>query len=628
MSVIEIMDPKMDSGLYQASSTLEQLEYDVLTPLSLGQLVGVIDHLFCCEAYVAGTLICAHLVWSEMIKGNVHDEEDFSINRTGLPFYAEVSLLEAVRMLEMAQYWIDQQSTEDELQLWEALSHRVCARISYLKALSFLSHDACLKYPQAKEELEKTQELFCKFIRPCAQALHVKRAFNPMIICTFHSSAPPRPLAILPLEAALNAFRRTLAELLQVCTCISYKNAHDLSGFLRRFGAQLPDPSPVARSWLLTTIHQDCQCFGQFGMNRVGREHIEILCPWTMQLFAQPHPIYNDAHQALATFEGMFAQYTLQYYKLRGKNKSRQRRCLFKLLAPLDLLLMEAQKASALVQPWAEELGLVPVSPDETPSFSFEALVMRQQYEVMVELLVSGFLLELYSRYEWVVVHYYLTYILEYQVGFYIHNLGWSDRPTHMGYDTIYMLKKRDFELMSYPQLLMIEGILALVHLHLSTGSCFLLNMLIKNKLHPAPFPATFPSNARRSLLDEAFRALQSDEKRFHHRFDMLNQVRFLPHLNYHNMVSKHTSFQTFTTEDLVSQGIHHFTIAKDLCQELKCLATEDPLLFSAGLTPDLPAQEIQALYDAAHSNLTFLNLKLETMKAKPISFSDPTQSK
>lgn len=43
------MDPKMDSGLYQASSTLEQLDYDVLTPLSLAQVVGVMDHLFRCE---------------------------------------------------------------------------------------------------------------------------------------------------------------------------------------------------------------------------------------------------------------------------------------------------------------------------------------------------------------------------------------------------------------------------------------------------------------------------------------------------------------------------------------------------------------------------------------------------
>ncbi|KAJ9079484.1 N-alpha-acetyltransferase, non-catalitic subunit, variant 2 [Entomophthora muscae] len=583
------------------------------------------------KAYVAGTLLCAHLVWSEMIKGNVFDEEDFSTSRTGLPFYAEVSVLDAIRMMDMALEWIELQTVEEEPQLWAALTHRIQARVHYLRALNCLSHDACFKYPQAKDALQKTLELYIHSIHPCAQAVHVERAFNPMIICTFHSSAPPRPVAILPLAEALDAFRRTLTELLQVCVCVNYPSIHDLTGFLRRFGAQKPDPSPVSRSWLITTIQQDRQCFGQFGMNVVGREQIEALCPWVGPLFSQPRPVPSDARQALVSFEAQLSQYTLLYYKLRGKNKSRQRRCLHKLLSPLDALLNESKRTSALVQPWAEQLGLVQFTPSMPPAFCLEALVMRQQYAVLVELLSSGFLLELYSRYEWVVVYYYLAHVLEYQVGFFVQNLGWSERPSYMEYAAIQLLKESANEPLAYPRLLMIEGVLALVSLHLTMGCCFLLNVLIKHSLHPAPFPATFPSDNRRTGLDSAFSALQSDEIRFHHRFSALGQVRFLPYLTYQSMVSKHASLQALTTEELISQSTHHFSKAKDLCQELKDLANRDPSLFSAALCPNSPTQEINALLDVAHSNISFLdlvlNLGLDAIKSEMVGFSDSTLS-
>ncbi|CAG8675700.1 5394_t:CDS:2, partial [Funneliformis caledonium] len=77
MSSIEIMDPKMDSGMI-LESDLNKPQFKLHARLRPEEVLGIIDLLKAC---VLGTVKCCHLVLDEMTKGNVYEEEDFSANK-------------------------------------------------------------------------------------------------------------------------------------------------------------------------------------------------------------------------------------------------------------------------------------------------------------------------------------------------------------------------------------------------------------------------------------------------------------------------------------------------------------------------------------------------------------------
>ncbi|KAI9295731.1 Mak10-domain-containing protein [Neoconidiobolus thromboides FSU 785] len=169
MSVIEIMDPKMDSGLNLTVESENQetklnpiQSYDVHQVITLNQLLYLMDDLFCYEltwfsgyslgqtiytchyvrkvnqlpiltskmydlnfkndielsefylmvlkVYIMGCIKSCQLIWSEFIKGYGYEEEDFSTNKTGLSFYPEITIQQSIKWLDEVEYLISEYS--------------------------------------------------------------------------------------------------------------------------------------------------------------------------------------------------------------------------------------------------------------------------------------------------------------------------------------------------------------------------------------------------------------------------------------------------------------------------------------------------------------------------------------
>ncbi|CAI2175548.1 5793_t:CDS:10 [Funneliformis geosporum] len=156
MSSIEIMDPKMDSGMI-LESDLNKPQFKLHACLKPEEVLGIIDNLFTCEmtwhaghslsqtlftcmyfhhvmdlgpelfinnsndenlpmefvilvlkAYVLGTVKCCHLVLYEMTKGNVYEEEDFSANKYGVSMYEDFPYSQCIKLIEDAEAWMEQ----------------------------------------------------------------------------------------------------------------------------------------------------------------------------------------------------------------------------------------------------------------------------------------------------------------------------------------------------------------------------------------------------------------------------------------------------------------------------------------------------------------------------------------
>jgi len=54
---------------------------------------------------------CA-LIWSEMRKGQVYEEEDFMTNKFGVSMYEDIPTAMLIAMLDQAEYWMESEGTQ------------------------------------------------------------------------------------------------------------------------------------------------------------------------------------------------------------------------------------------------------------------------------------------------------------------------------------------------------------------------------------------------------------------------------------------------------------------------------------------------------------------------------------
>ncbi|CAG8537610.1 13125_t:CDS:10 [Ambispora gerdemannii] len=219
MSSIEIMDPKMDSGMI-LDSDLTKKPLILNARLTPRQVLGVIDRLFICEmtwhsghslsqtlytcmylhhvlelktelfsnereheetssdvpiefvilvlkAYILGTAKCCNFVLEEMVKGNVYEEEDFATNKFALNLYEDFPESSAVNLLDDAENWLDQKGSswllENEPENWEILTHALKSRLrlrkSFLLALIHLAKPRCQQYTESQKHLLTTLQI-------------------------------------------------------------------------------------------------------------------------------------------------------------------------------------------------------------------------------------------------------------------------------------------------------------------------------------------------------------------------------------------------------------------------------------------------------------------------------------
>ncbi|KAF7723308.1 hypothetical protein EC973_002105 [Apophysomyces ossiformis] len=415
MSAIEIMDPKMDTGMVIEK---DKKPFDVEKALEPTQLLWIMDRLLSCEvligslldftysaqipddmdirtllvadrpsvssnveeamqvvlrAYILAAVKCCQYVWTEMKSGNVFEEEDFTTNLFGLSLnekYPDVTVLNDIDAAIISVKGLIQQSTVavDLKPILRRLQLRRC----YLLVLIYMSQAQCSHFAKAEEQLEEIIGLLTAdgiIQSTIDKGIEVEGAFDPSINRKFTSQAPPRPITLHSDKESYDEFLLIIKRLQSICGAIKFSSVRCLMNFFNSFASARPYADAFSRSKLNTIFYHDSYVFGTRSAPRIVARSIEELVkppPWWLDpelpipnQSSQHYDLAQQARQALSEFleRASFGISSQPYY----------------------------------LSSWAYHLKL----------------------SMMETILELGFELDLYSAHEHVMIYWYLQYVLD-----------------------------------------------------------------------------------------------------------------------------------------------------------------------------------------------------------------------
>ncbi|KAG2213758.1 hypothetical protein INT45_003660, partial [Circinella minor] len=322
MSAIEIMDPKMDTGMLleeDKNNHKDDMTFNVNRILEPRELLWIMDRLLSCEmawisghslaqtiytctyfhhiqelvseecekspegviqnalkAYVLGTIKCCHHIWNEMSLCNVYEEEDFTTNLFGLSLYEQYTDSTVMNMIDTSlleiRNLVDRGNTGEQtthpVEDLAPIYNRLFMRKSYLFGLLYASHGQCAYLPHAKSEFETILQLLSVKDDPLSisatigKGKVVEGAFDPNINRKLTAQAPPRPITLPSDEESFAHFKELTERMVSICGVNQYPTVVSLLNYFKSFGARKPYPDPFSRSKLNTILFHDQRVFG------------------------------------------------------------------------------------------------------------------------------------------------------------------------------------------------------------------------------------------------------------------------------------------------------------------------------------------------------------------------------
>ncbi|KAI9468681.1 Mak10 subunit, NatC N-terminal acetyltransferase-domain-containing protein [Zychaea mexicana] len=319
MSAIEIMDPKMDTGMVLDGDDNTSQTFDINRALDPGELLWIMDRLLSCEmawisghslaqtvytstyfhhirelaseqyekssestirnalkAYLLGSVKCCQHIFNEMSACNVYEEEDFTTNLFGLSLYEQytdsmvmneidTSLMELRELVDKANP--NGLSTHSAAEL-APLYNRLYMRKSYLLGLIYVSHTQCSYLSHAKAEFENILQLLnvkedqLSISATISKGKVVEGAFDPSINRKLTAQAPPRPITLPSDEESYGHFQELIGRLISICGVTQYPSIVSLLNYFKSFGAKQPPPDAFSRSKLNSLLYHDSRVFG------------------------------------------------------------------------------------------------------------------------------------------------------------------------------------------------------------------------------------------------------------------------------------------------------------------------------------------------------------------------------
>ncbi|KAI8379557.1 Mak10 subunit, NatC N-terminal acetyltransferase-domain-containing protein [Radiomyces spectabilis] len=458
MCAIEIMDPRMDTGMIVPG--LQPISFDFKQHLKGQQVMWVMDRLLSYEmawlsghalsqtiytciyyhhirelrdipmpsktssleeilygalkTYILVTVKCCWYVWTEMTSQNIFEEEDFTTNLFGLSLFEEHEDGLLMNDLDTAIDLLDhvkQECNPEIVQQLDALIDRINIRKHYLLTLIYASHPNGVYFAQARTALANLESIMHKngpgsITATVGTGEEVKGVFDPNINRKLISQAPPRPITLESDTKSLEYFRLLLNRLETICNVQDFPSVTSLTNFFLSFGATQPYADAFSRSKLSTIFYQDLRIFGQLPAMMVLRAVTE---------FAQRQRLWDtvstsnqskleEANKALDRFLDKASLSFIDFHKIQCHNRSRQRRILRKVLGEWEML----QDEGAIVDELYYTLTGAP-----QVSYYLCSWTYHQKLFIMETILFLGFELELYGVHEYVMVYWYLLRILD-----------------------------------------------------------------------------------------------------------------------------------------------------------------------------------------------------------------------
>ncbi|KAM9823063.1 N-alpha-acetyltransferase 35, NatC auxiliary subunit [Syngnathus typhle] len=470
MSAIEMMDPKMDAGMIGNQVNRKVLNFEQaikehtikVKDLSLPELIGIMDTCFCClitwleghslaqtvftclyvhnpdlieepalKAFALGILKICDIAREKVNKAAVFEEEDFQAMTYGFRMANNVTDLRVTGMLKDVEDELqrkvkstrsrqgEQRNPEVELehQQYLALFNRIKFTRLLLTALIAFTKKETSSVGEAQKLVAQAADLLSAIRSSVQHGIQsqndttkgdhpIMMGFEPLVNQRLLPPTFPRYAKIIKREDMVAYFGKLIERIKTVCDVINTTNLHGILDFFCEFSEQ--SPCVLSRSLLQTTFLIDNKkVFGTHLMQDMIKDALRYFV--SPPVLSYKCCLFNN-HQAKDYIDSFVTHCSRPFCSLiqiHGHNRARQRDKLGHILEEFATLQDEAEKVDAALHSL-----LVKYEPQRQHLAFLGTWILYHNLRIMIQYLLSGFELELYSMHEYYYIYWYLSEFL------------------------------------------------------------------------------------------------------------------------------------------------------------------------------------------------------------------------
>lgn len=448
VSSIELMDPKMDSGMnYSKILSLEAaIEKNLLIPsaeLKPEAVIFLIDKLINAEllhyqghtliqtlyscyyvhdpikllkdnpiifSFVLTTLRRAFLIRESIVLADNYEEEDFIYYTFGFDFcvndYTDEEVIDLI---------------SKQIDILESNDKRTEAETAILNRLLFCKHFTCAqlqfnkyKYKEAKEALNQS----LLYIQPIIDSHHLGQSpeneniklFEPELSRIAIQSICPKPIVWYSVEECFKIIKEMIERFLETTNLFNIELSFmTLEKYFYDFAERSEHLLPARSRFLLTVFHEK-KIFGKY----IGEE---VLMKDAINKYSIPEDVFNDNPKIMNIHLGKMLNVTVHFFKAIGNNHSRRRRKFRKILIEWSHLIQDGDALDS-------QLNIMARRPKEDFVHYFTYWQIDNALRIVKYYLIQGFELDLYEEYELPTIFWYLDNIMSTRYQNYMNHLS------------------------------------------------------------------------------------------------------------------------------------------------------------------------------------------------------------
>ncbi|ORZ15619.1 Mak10 subunit, NatC N-terminal acetyltransferase-domain-containing protein [Absidia repens] len=461
MGAIEIMDPRMDTGMVIEDSEPKRSPYEIQQALSPSQVIWIMDRLLACEmtwlsghslaqtvytciyfhhvrdlqnqppptsfesesihqimqvvlkAYILGSVKCCYHIWNEMVSGNIFEEEDFTTNLFGLSLHEDIMDIDVLNDILVALRMLERYMDSNKSEVLSALHQRLLLRQLFLQSLLYLNQPQCTHINSAQATLSKICQLLddsttkdtTTIFSSLELAQEVEGAFDPNIHRKLTSQAPPRSISLQTHQQSYQDFSLIAKRLESICSITKFPSVASLMNYFASFATAQPYADAFSRSKLNSLFYSDGCIFGTHLVIDLVKhsifDHVQPPLSWFQPVNPDDSGLLAEAKSSLHKFlEQTVALPFVDFFKIQCHNRARQRRILCKVLGDWEIIQDEALYIDKKFQD---------VEVQNMRHFSLWVYSMKMK--MMEQILLLGFELDLYGEGEYTAIYRYYWYL-------------------------------------------------------------------------------------------------------------------------------------------------------------------------------------------------------------------------
>uniref|UniRef100_A0A8C9ZHL5 N-alpha-acetyltransferase 35, NatC auxiliary subunit n=1 Tax=Sander lucioperca TaxID=283035 RepID=A0A8C9ZHL5_SANLU len=474
MSAIEMMDPKMDAGMIGNQVNRKVLNFEQaikegaikVKDLSLPELIGIIDTCFCClitwleghslaqtvftclyvhnpdlieepalKAFALGILKVCDIAREKVNKAAVFEEEDFQAMTYGFKMANNVTDLRVTGMLKDVEDELqrkvkstrsrqgEQRDPEVELehQQFLALFNRIKFTRLLLTALITFTKKETSSVGEAQKLVAQAADLLSAIYSSIQHGIQsqndttkgdhpIMMGFEPLVNQRLLPPTFPRYAKIIKREDMVAYFSKLIERIKTVCDVINTTNLHGI--LVNTFQDFTLHSEPVTLNKQLLTFSttfliDNRKVFGTHLMQDMIKDALRYFV--SPPVLSYKCCLFNN-HQAKDYIDSFVTHCSRPFCSLiqiHGHNRARQRDKLGHILEEFATLQDEAEKVDAALHSL-----LMKLEPQRQHLACLGTWILYHNLRIMIQYLLSGFELELYSMHEYYYIYWYLSEFL------------------------------------------------------------------------------------------------------------------------------------------------------------------------------------------------------------------------